>query len=777
MNVHVHTDAAGRLDPTGTFSIRRAFRAELDKRWNRIRVMSIEAIAKQNFLNLGPPSVASIAAAASGDVHVLPHQDKITAFKAWFDEAVRQLIIGHDGAWVAKFIREAAAHADHRSKVLTGNNLAVCDPQRINDMVSMTIAELKGIADAASQQVVREVAHGITANRRPLPIARKVSDRIRAVGQSRSRQMAEYMIVKAFNSCSLSAFKRAGVTKVGTVAEHVRIAKGPHGKHFVRDAKGLHGSGLDHLFDAARKTIQKRHGGTGRFVPYTPRLTPAQQGRIERREAKLQAEREKAKEKDLDEVDVLTAGDDDVCFVCEDISDEGPYDLDEAEGLIPAHPFCRCAFVPAGEGDRSEGLDADWSEEDHPRGYHGRFGAGGAPEKAENEEKTARMVEELRQSVQAVPTPPPAPPAPPTVTPTPPPAPTGYDRRASRTAISSGYFVPSQHLEDHLNRVRQVVAREAAKNPTYRRGVTKFMEEGRRLGSGAKVQAQLRGKLAESYAREAQYARSIGDPRGVADRLAVNARREGWTGTLAPATPPPAAAPRPEAAPKPEGTKKPVTVDDFNKAGVLLPQSGQVRQITTLWDKKVGMSPEEFKQGFTGGVKTSNFTVQLYGDDVSISARVMDARGNNIGSFTRVMNFTGNFARSSYFSIREQGHGIGKKILAANVATYQKLGLSRLGVHANIDVGGYAWAKYGYTPTPGGWRELQHQMLDKARTIRDPAIEQLKPLIRSSDPTAVWAISDHALGKQLLLGTHWDGTLHFNDRRAMGRFNAYVHKG
>ena len=46
-------------------------------------------------------------------------------------------------------------------------------------------------------------------------------------------------------------------------------------------------------------------------------------------------------------VNTLTAGDDLVCQVCEDISEEGPYSLDEAQGLLPAHPNCRCAFVPA----------------------------------------------------------------------------------------------------------------------------------------------------------------------------------------------------------------------------------------------------------------------------------------------------------------------------------------------------------------------------------------------------------------------------------------------
>jgi hypothetical protein len=46
-------------------------------------------------------------------------------------------------------------------------------------------------------------------------------------------------------------------------------------------------------------------------------------------------------------VGVETAEDDRVCQVCEDISDNGPYTIDEARDLIPSHPGCRCLLVPA----------------------------------------------------------------------------------------------------------------------------------------------------------------------------------------------------------------------------------------------------------------------------------------------------------------------------------------------------------------------------------------------------------------------------------------------
>jgi hypothetical protein len=45
-----------------------------------------------------------------------------------------------------------------------------------------------------------------------------------------------------------------------------------------------------------------------------------------------------------------TAGDAFVCHICEDLEDE-EYTIDEARGVIPVHPNCRCSFVRAEEDD------------------------------------------------------------------------------------------------------------------------------------------------------------------------------------------------------------------------------------------------------------------------------------------------------------------------------------------------------------------------------------------------------------------------------------------
>jgi len=44
--------------------------------------------------------------------------------------------------------------------------------------------------------------------------------------------------------------------------------------------------------------------------------------------------------------EVLTAGDERVCTICLDAASEGPMLIEEARGIIPLHPNCRCAWKP-----------------------------------------------------------------------------------------------------------------------------------------------------------------------------------------------------------------------------------------------------------------------------------------------------------------------------------------------------------------------------------------------------------------------------------------------
>ncbi|UEM24372.1 hypothetical protein JL100_032635 (plasmid) [Skermanella mucosa] len=163
-----------------------------------------------------------------------------------------------------------------------------------------------------------------------------------------------------------------------------------------------------------------------------------------------------------------------------------------------------------------------------------------------------------------------------------------------------------------------------------------------------------------------------------------------------------------------------------------------------------------------------------------------------------------------------QGGGIGKAVLKAQFDEYEKLGVSKVKVHANIDVGGYAWARFGFVPTQKSWDSLRKNLklaveFSALKPVSDPKTEDelayaadyadvldrfkdlgQKPvtlsarerravtkLLKDPDPRAIWKVADariggRNIGKELLMNTHWYGEIRLDDADAMARFNHYT---
>ncbi len=430
-----------KSDPTGTAPLQRQFMRDLRTRWQQLRAMIPDAVAHTVH------QINSIQIAA------LTGQDPVVAFQSWIDEAMRQVVLGHNGAWTLNYVRQAGDRAtlragtlsivqdafnpnqprdddgqwtrytrsgrqsetgsdiksplkvedvdldklgiraedfaalpvekvrlstlrttqdqvnadrvtsmmenspdspihvvnyngvnyswdgNHRAsaaklrgdddidaKVLRKRDLKDAAPplDRIPALQSLAIAELQGIVEAVSQRAVRAYVEGMLRRQTPAQIARNIALVIETVGRKRGDMLVSFMIVRAFGAATLDALRSRGITHVGIIPE--------------------------------RK-------------PAPPVITDAK------------AKKKKSKVKNL--VGILTAGDDDVCPACEDIAEGAPYTLDEAESLIPAHPRCRCAFVPW--DDARFAHDAEWDENEHPRDKNGKFTASNPPTKSEQQ--------------------------------------------------------------------------------------------------------------------------------------------------------------------------------------------------------------------------------------------------------------------------------------------------------------------------------------------------------------------------------------------------------
>jgi hypothetical protein len=342
-------------------------RAEGDRRWQALSKTIREALIGQDLLGLK-------------GIGRLPHGDKSEGFGVWLREELRHKVLGYNGDWLRPFIKQAVAIAQKHAHQHAPKGRH--DPIRAASMETLAISELRGIVEAAQQQIVRAVTHAMMANATPTQTANAASAVIRTM-RHRTRAMAEYMVAKTHATTTLSAFRDADVKSVGIIPEKVRKRRtgrirdawSPEAREASAEARRRNAKWKRMAYArlARAEAWARAHGGKGHHtnIPAgygskafgsefegdaadarrpvagpgsrssreeTP--SPAVIAAIERTQAKL--------EKQFPgEVEVLTAADDLVCPICEEISGDGPYTLDEAEGLIPAHVFCRCGFVPA----------------------------------------------------------------------------------------------------------------------------------------------------------------------------------------------------------------------------------------------------------------------------------------------------------------------------------------------------------------------------------------------------------------------------------------------
>ena len=170
--------------------------------------------------------------------------------------------------------------------------------------------------------------------------------------------------------------------------------------------------------------------------------------------------------------------------------------------------------------------------------------------------------------------------------------------------------------------------------------------------------------------------------------------------------------------------------------------------------------------------------------------------GRIVGSVDRYFNPETKTAYHAYLRIEEGARGKGSipAMLENQINLYRKLGIEKVKLGANIDVGGYAWAKYGFLPEKGEWDYMRGRfkaMVDAERIRLSTAIspsrnysakDAVMEVLNNPEPEAMWHLTDlniqaepgKSVGKWFLMNTSWGGTLHLTNPKALSRFNEYV---
>lgn len=192
--------------------------------------------------------------------------------------------------------------------------------------------------------------------------------------------------------------------------------------------------------------------------------------------------------------------------------------------------------------------------------------------------------------------------------------------------------------------------------------------------------------------------------------------------------------------------------------------------------KKVGVEPEAFLQVLEGtGLAAESVEAELVikegKERMVLTMALLAEDGSKAGLISRhfLRNEAGQLeVYHDTFRLNDsvQGHGLARLVQKNSFQLYDQLGVSKVRLSAASAVGGYAWARYGWELTPRGMTELRKQIPQDSGVVGQ--------LLQSGDPKLVWALADMQAGKDLLLGTHWEGVLDLSDKTARRRLDNYL---
>lgn len=123
----------------------------------------------------------------------------------------------------------------------------------------------------------------------------------------------------------------------------------------------------------------------------------------------------------------------------------------------------------------------------------------------------------------------------------------------------------------------------------------------------------------------------------------------------------------------------------------------------------------------------------------------------------------------------KQGSGISRDLFKSLYTQYKNAKINRIEVHANINIGGYTWARYGFSASKSDAIELLNSKSNY------PFYKQAKQKIddyftlhknKDEFPMMLWVNEQY--GKEMLLGSDWSGFINLSDAAQRQMFEDYL---
>ncbi|MCX7999434.1 MAG: hypothetical protein N3A69_10870 [Leptospiraceae bacterium] len=129
-----------------------------------------------------------------------------------------------------------------------------------------------------------------------------------------------------------------------------------------------------------------------------------------------------------------------------------------------------------------------------------------------------------------------------------------------------------------------------------------------------------------------------------------------------------------------------------------------------------------------------------------------------------------------------QGRGFSKRILKDYFDYLRKSNVKKVNIFANKDVGGYAWARFGFMANSRA--EVEKILLKRGKDLTEKELQEVKRLVEvyyrkrsSSEPFPMKLLAKQSYGKKLLLNSSWYGHADLTDKEQLKTIYKYMKKG
>ena len=231
-----------RIDPTRTIMLRRAFVADMNRRFQKLIKSIKQIVVIDDVFGLKENSPLKLNLEKQAWKFNTDAQ-KVEAFQAWLKQAEDASILTTPKAgdrWTDEYIYSAyrkghmRAYADLHKEALAEKpdyyfgtrdqflESAFNAPEiksKLQLLYTRTFTELKGITAAIDQQLSRQLAEGLANGWGVEKIAREIDKSISTINRTRARVLARTEIIRAHSEGQLDAFEKLGVEEVGLMAE------------------------------------------------------------------------------------------------------------------------------------------------------------------------------------------------------------------------------------------------------------------------------------------------------------------------------------------------------------------------------------------------------------------------------------------------------------------------------------------------------------------------------------------------------------------------------